>query len=97
MGELMYQSHQAYTSCGLGARATDLLVELCRKEGMKNGIYGAKITGGGAGGTVAILADKKASEVIKRIFVTYSTSGMGNPYLFEGSSDGADAYGIKVI
>jgi L-arabinokinase len=97
MGELMYQSHQAYTSCGLGARATDLLVELCRKEGMKNGIYGAKVTGGGAGGTVAILADKKASEVIKRIFVTYSTSGMGNPYLFEGSSDGADAYGIKVI
>lgn len=54
MGELMDQSHFAYTECGLGSEATDILVGLCRKEGVKNGIYGAKITGGGAGGIVAI-------------------------------------------
>ncbi|HVM87965.1 MAG TPA: galactokinase family protein [Puia sp.] len=97
MGELMYQSHYAYTECGLGAKATDYLVNLCRKEGIANGIYGAKITGGGAGGTVAILADKNAGEVIQKIFKTYSESGFGDPYIFEGSSDGADSYGIKVI
>ena len=97
MGELMYQSHYAYTECGLGAKATDFIVDLFRKEGVANGIYGAKITGGGAGGTVAILAQKSASEVVHRIFDQYAQSGMGNPYLFEGSSDGADAFGIVII
>ena len=97
MGELMYQSHYAYTECGLGAKATDLLVGLCRAEGIANGIYGAKITGGGAGGTVAILADARAGESIQRIFDSYTAAGLGSPYLFEGSSDGADAYGVVVL
>lgn len=97
MGELMYQSHYAYTECGLGAKATDFIVSLFRNEGVANGIYGAKITGGGAGGTVAILAEKCASEVIHRVFRKYAESGMGDPYLFEGSSDGADAFGILEI
>ena len=97
MGELMYQSHYAYTECGLGAKATDFIVDLFRKEGIEKGIYGAKITGGGAGGTVAILAEKSASDVIRRVFDKYAQSGMGDPYLFEGSSDGADAFGILTI
>jgi len=94
MGEQMYQSHFAYSECGLGSKATDFLVELCRAEGADKGIYGAKITGGGAGGTVAILAAKTANSVIRSIFDTYKDAGYGDPYLFEGSSDGADAFGI---
>ncbi len=97
MGELMYQSHWGYTECGLGAKATDILVGICREAGINQGIYGAKITGGGAGGTVAILADKNASAVIYEIFSSYKELNLGIPYLFEGSSDGADAYGIKII
>jgi len=97
MGELMYQSHYAYTECGLGSKATDLIVNLFRNEGIGYGIYGAKITGGGAGGTVAILAEKSASEVVHKVFDLYSKSGMGDPYLFEGSSDGADAFGVLKI
>lgn len=97
MGELMYQSHFAYTQCGLGAKATDTIVNLCRNKGIKEGIYGAKITGGGAGGTVAILAGKDSGHVIREIVESYKETGMGNPYLFEGSSDGADAFGIRVI
>ena len=97
MGELMYQSHYAYTECSLGSKATDYLVNLLRREGIGNGIYGAKITGGGAGGTVAILAHKNVSEAVHRVFDFYSKSGMGDPYLFEGSSDGADAFGILKI
>jgi len=97
MGELMYQSHYAYTECGLGAKATDFLVDICRKQGVVNGIYGAKITGGGAGGTVAILADAKAGNTIRQIFKDYSDAGFGSPYLFEGSSDGADSYGISIL
>jgi len=97
MGELMYQSHHAYTECGLGSKATDAIVSLCLGEGITNGIYGAKITGGGAGGTVAILAAQTASAVVERIFEQYRAMNFGDPYLFEGSSEGADAYGINVI
>lgn len=97
MGELMYQSHYAYTQCGLGAKATDFLVGLCRQEGIANGIYGAKITGGGAGGTVAILAAASAGDSVRRIFEAYAAAELGSPYLFEGSSDGADHYGVVVV
>lgn len=55
MGELMYQSHESYSACGLGSSATDRIVEAARELGPKKGIYGAKITGGGSGGTVALL------------------------------------------
>jgi galactokinase len=94
MGEQMYQSHYAYTECGLGSKATDFLVELCRAEGIGKGIYGAKITGGGAGGTVAILGHESAKPTIEKIFSSYLSAGFGDPYLFEGSSDGADTFGI---
>ena len=49
----MYQSHASYRRCGLGSDGTDLLVDLARAAGVERGIYGAKITGGGSGGTVA--------------------------------------------
>ena len=52
----MYASHASYSACGLGSDGTDLLVDLARAAGAADGIYGAKITGGGSGGTVAILA-----------------------------------------
>ena len=97
MGELMYQSHYAYTECGLGAGATDYLVGLCRKRGIGSGIYGAKITGGGAGGTVAILAGADAGEAIRQVFKEYADAGLGHPFLFEGSSDGADEYGVLSV
>jgi galactokinase len=91
MGELMYQSHYAYTECGLGCEATDYLVELVRSEGF----YGAKMTGGGAGGTVAILCPKDAdlSGVVKR----YAEHSGITPYVFEGSSPGADRHGVETF
>jgi L-arabinokinase len=97
MGELMYQSHFAYTECGLGSKATDYIVDLCKKEGIEKGILGAKITGGGAGGTVAILANRNAGNIIEKIMGKYAKEGMGNAYLFEGSSDGADIYGVLTV
>ncbi len=56
LGELMYQSHAGYTICGLGNSYTTELVEMVRDQAGK-GIYGAKITGGGSGGTVCMLCD----------------------------------------
>lgn len=97
MGELMYQSHYAYTECGLGSGATDFIVGLCKREGVGRGIFGAKITGGGAGGTVAILANKNAGNIVEKIMEKYIKEGIGDAYLFEGSSDGADSFGVLII
>lgn len=55
LGELMYQSHESYTACGLGNSHTDQLVEMVRSAGKESGVFGAKITGGGSGGTVCVL------------------------------------------
>jgi L-arabinokinase len=55
-GKAMYRSHESYGQrCGLGTPETDLLVELVQEAGPARGLFGAKITGGGSGGTVAIL------------------------------------------
>ena len=59
MGDLMFQSHWSYTECGLGCEATDLLIELVREECGPGTLFGAKITGGGGGGTVAVLGSSR--------------------------------------
>jgi len=53
MGELMYASHESYSRCGLGSDRTDEIVTLAKSH---TDIFGAKITGGGNGGTVCLLA-----------------------------------------
>lgn len=93
MGELMYQSHYAYTECGLGCEATDHIVELARSEGL----LGAKMTGGGCGGTVAILCRKGSDEAFARVVERYREHSGLVPYVFEGSSPGADRHGIETI
>src|SRR5439155_6506088 len=59
-GELMY------SACGLGSERTDLLVRLVREAGPRAGLCGAKIAGGGSGGTVAILARSDAGGAVAR-------------------------------
>ncbi len=54
MGELMYQSHESYSSIGLGSERTDEIVKFAKE--LNPSVHGAKITGGGSGGTVCILA-----------------------------------------
>jgi L-arabinokinase len=93
LGELMYQSHASYSACGLGSAATDRLVELAREAGAARGIYGAKITGGGSGGTVCVLGRASAFEAIQRIAGRYAGETGHQPYLFHGSSPGAAAFG----
>lgn len=90
LGELMYQSHASYSACGLGADGTDLLVEFVKKS---ERLYGAKITGGGSGGTVAVLGRKGADSEIKRIAEDYEKQTGCRPYIFSGSSPGAAAFG----
>ncbi len=93
LGELMYESHASYSACGLGSDGTDRLVALAREAGTARGIYGAKITGGGSGGTVAILADAGAGDTVRAIAHRYAEESGSNAYVFEGSSPGAASVG----
>lgn len=91
LGELMYQSHASYGACGLGAEATDLLVAIARTAGPAQGFFGAKITGGGSGGTVAVLGRRGAD--IGRIAQAYEARTGHRPRVFSGSSSGSAAFG----
>jgi galactokinase len=93
LGELMYQSHASYNSCGLGSSGTDRLVELTRLAGPTAQLYGAKITGGGSGGTVAVLARKNTDEAIHAITQQYERETGLKTTILRGSSPGADAWG----
>jgi L-arabinokinase len=93
LGELMYQSHASYSACGLGSEGTDRLVELVREAGPAQGLYGAKITGGGSGGTVAILGRHGADSAVHTVAERYAAETGHQPYLFAGSSSGAAAFG----
>lgn len=71
LGGLMYASHASYSACGLGSAGTDRLVELVREAGPAAGLFGAKITGGGSGGTVVVLARPSSRPAIERIAERY--------------------------
>ena len=53
LGEAMTASHRSYTAIGLGHPATDALVAILLAQ---PDVYGARVTGGGVGGTVVALA-----------------------------------------
>ena len=67
VGELLYQSHASYTRIGLGCPETDDMIEAVRALGPENGFYGARVSGGGSGGTVVVLARASAVERLKSL------------------------------
>jgi L-arabinokinase len=93
LGALMYESHASYSACGLGSSGTDQLVALARAAGLARGIYGGKITGGGSGGTVALLADATAGDTVHAIAHQYAAETGREAYVFEGTSPGAARIG----
>lgn len=65
LGLLMLQSHVSYSGVGLGSQNTDLLVSLVEELGPARGLFGAKITGGGSGGTVCVLGAKGSEAAVQ--------------------------------
>lgn len=107
LGELMFQSHASYSSCGLGSEGTNRLVDLVREE-MKRSqemgevppLSGAKITGGGCGGTVCVLGHSgSAGEMaLKRVVEKYAMEVGHQPQVFLGTSMGAWKFGyLKIL
>jgi L-arabinokinase len=89
LGELMYAAHDSYSSCGLGSDGTDCLVEMVRDAGPERGLFGAKITGGGSGGTVAVLGTSAAETVVREIADRYATATGRDTNVFAESGPGA--------
>ena len=96
-GELMYGAHESYRdNCKLSVPEVNFLVEAVRKRGPENGLFGAKITGGGTGGTVAVFGKIAAlKEHIPQIAIEYSRRVGAVPDIFEGTSPGAIELGAK--
>jgi galactokinase len=97
LGALMYESHASYGKCGLGSVGTDRLVALVRAAGPAAGLYGARITGGGSGGTVAVIGRRGASDAVARVVDAYEAQTGYRPYVFAGSSPGVSAFGSRSI
>jgi galactokinase len=96
-GQIFCQSHQAYRECGLGSDACDELVERARRAGLP----GAKMTGGGGGGVVAVLGTKESEALVYRIAQEYSTTRGARSSVFSCCDGGdavlgADAFGVHL-
>jgi L-arabinokinase len=94
-GEQMYGSHTSYSACRLGAAETDLLVEMASEMA---DVAGAKITGGGSGGTVCVLCRSGAEEEIAEALMDGYAHQSGNPpRLIRGTSPGAVQTDVRKI
>jgi len=96
-GQMMYGAHDSYkNNCNLSVEEVDFLIDAVRKRGPAAGLYGAKITGGGTGGTVAVFGKLDAlREQIPQIATEYSRRVGVMPDIFEGSSSGAMEFGAR--
>jgi L-arabinokinase len=77
VGQLMYRSHVGYSAMGLGCPETDIMVRAIRNRGPSRGFYGARVSGGGSGGTVVVLLEKTALPDLEELAVKLSLGGAG--------------------
>jgi galactokinase len=97
LGRLMYESHASYGACGLGSDGTDRLVDLVARQGAARGLFGAKITGGGSGGTVAILGTSGAEAVVRDVAARYAAETGREAAVFTESGPGAAETGVLLL
>jgi L-arabinokinase len=95
LGDLMFASHESYSRCGLGHPAADFLVEQVRaRRARGTGVFGAKITGGGSGGTVVVLGERgKVWHEVLRIKKALLDRTGHSAEIFRWSSPGAMSFG----
>jgi L-arabinokinase len=99
-GELMYASHWSYGQrCGLGSIETDLLVNLIREHGSDDEIFGAKITGMGCGGVVAVLmrTGNRAAAAVDAAIKQYQARTGRTATILQRSIPGALVTGARQV
>ena len=94
-GDYMFGSHESYRdNCLLSVPEVDFIVDAVRARGPQKGLYGAKITGGGSGGTVAVFGDEEAlAREVPIIVREYKRLTGLDADVFEGTSPGAIEFG----
>jgi galactokinase len=75
-GRLLYLSHESLRDdFDVSCRELDILVELAGRIGLKGGVYGSRLTGGGFGGcTVSLIARDCIEPVIRSLLADYRTA-----------------------
>ncbi|HEX5050356.1 MAG TPA: GHMP kinase [Planctomycetota bacterium] len=95
LGELMFESHAAYATCGLGNTMADFVVERARRRMTQGGqVFGAKLTGRGGGSTVVLLGERgKVWYEALRIKKALLQETGDSAHIFRWSSPGAMSFG----
>ncbi len=94
-GEKMYASHWSHSQrCGIGGAEADLIKDEIRARGPKDGLYGAKVTGGGEGGEVVVLMrnDEKAKAALASAMKDAGAACKRAIDIYDGSLGGADFF-----
>ena len=102
LGELMAQSHVAYDLVGLGSNETNLLTSLIRSHSIskvpRSPLIGAKLTGGGSGGTIAVLARgsvERVQQALPAVTKQYLTQTGRTCTILSGSSGHMRVHGVR--
>ena len=92
-GELMYASHWSHSQrCGIGGVETDRMVSSLRRRGPADGLYGAKVTGGGLGGEMVVLMrdDPHSHAALASAIAEVQSSCQKAFHTYRGSLAGAE-------
>jgi L-arabinokinase len=94
-GQCMFGSHDSYRdNCLLSVPEVDFIVDAVRARCPGKGLYGAKITGGGSGGTVAVFGTRDAlAREVPAIAREYKRLTGLDADIFDGTSPGAIEFG----
>jgi len=84
LGPLMAASHDSLRDdFEVSCKELDILVEIARKIGRNGGVIGARMTGGGFGGsTVTLCESRKASEIAATLAAEYEKATGITPQIF---------------
>lgn len=77
-GQLMYASHESLRDdFEVSCIELDTVVEIARSLGLRNGVYGCRMTGGGFGGCAVALVESRARETIAEVIRTEYAARLG--------------------
>ena len=91
----MYASHWSYSQrCGIGGAEADRITQCVRRRGPADGLFGAKVTGGGAGGEVVVLMrnDEQARAALAEAIEEAGKVTNRSIEIHQGSLCGAEAF-----
>lgn len=84
LGPLMYASHESLRDdFEVSCKELDVMVDIARKIGRNGGVIGARMTGGGFGGsTVTLCESRKASDIAETLASEYEKATGITPQIF---------------